>query len=444
MRLNLLSARSLILATAIVLVLSVLGMCLSMLGPNDSRGLGRDSFGTRAGGFRGLFELLESLHVPVARVFAPPVASAGSRETLVLFNPDPRLVATGPKYIQSLLPWVESGGRIVVSPSIKLDSLGTTSTLKSDETPLDVLQLLEVEDRVKRGKFSESFVEEDYTAANKQRDKDIDLRGLWGRRADPKPPKHYTVTTGGSLAGLSDQVMQLAVPAEGFATLRAKTKNLAGWVTCVGADGKKHIIAAALDRGAGAIVVVSDASIFSNRLIARADNSVLAAHLLSPQRVKVVFDEFYHGRAVRGNALYLLTRPGFAAATTALLLVVGALAWRSTVFLGPPLSKRTTTRRDIREYVNAMGQFLGRGRGSRQFLVREIRDGVLREVCRELKLPMDTLQVETVTGALARRNPERARRLEAAVRDVDACLADTTEFPRKNTLPTMQRLADCL
>ena len=128
-------------------------------------------------------------------------------------------------------------------------------------------------------------------------------------------------------------------------------------------------------------------------LLAKADNSVLAARLLAPKGRASSFDEFYHGLAVRGNPLYLLTRPGFAAVTLGILLGVGVWTWRQAVFLGPPLVDPEPSRRDIGEYIDAMGDFFRRGPGHRRFLVREVRDGVLQQLCQELKLPPDKLDV---------------------------------------------------
>jgi hypothetical protein len=130
--------------------------------------------------------------------------------------------------------------------------------------------------------------------------------------------------------------------------------------------------------------------------------------------------------------------------TIGLLLLVGALAWRAAVFLGPPLGDTQTKRRDIGEYVLAMGEFFSRGEGSRRFIVHELRDGVLRQICRELRLPMDTLDVEKITAALARRDRSRAELLAATIRDVDADLALRGDYPRSSFLPVMQRLANCL
>jgi hypothetical protein len=454
---ELLSTRNLVLAAAAVLVLSVLGMLVSMLRPQDSGGRARDSFGTRAGGYRALVETLEELGIGVSRSLAPPQAEAKDRHTLVLLNPNARLVATGPKYAQSLRSWVEAGGRVVVTPSTGQDAWAWTPGTDADhQSQVDILDALGVGEEISAGEMSVSSSEADYTAlgagetdstASGRDDDDSSVWDAWNaRNRQPADPRDNPVTLTGSLAPLGQQVRQLALPFEGARTLIAKSDDLTGSVTCPGEDpgSEPNLLVAVVRQGAGEIVVVADPAIFTNRLIARADNSVLAVNLLSPERQDVVFDEFYHGLAVRGNPLYLLTRPGFAAVTIGLLLLVGVLAWRAAVFLGPPLGDTQTKRRDIGEYVLAMGDFFSRGRDRRRFIVHELRDGVLRQVCRELRLPMDTLDVDTITTALARRDRSRAERLATTIREVDADLALRGDYPRSSFLPAMQRLANCL
>jgi hypothetical protein len=446
---DLLSARNLILASAAVLVLSVLGMCISMLRPVDSGGLARDTYGTRAGGYRALVEILQELGVNASRSVSPPQPDANDRKTLVLLDPNPRLVAVGPKYAQSMRKWIETGGRVVVTPSTSnRDSSGTSESSANDDRPTDILQALGVDDQVSVGTGADGNAEADFTDGREAERDDDSSNNDWspwnGQPAEP--PRQTRVLLTGSLEPLKEDIREIALPGDETSMLIAKPEDLAGSITYANPDNKedRHLLVAVLKRGAGEIVVVADPAIVSNELIARADNSVLAVHLLSPHGNAVVFDEFYHGLAVRGNPFYLLTRPGFAAATVGLLAIVGTLAWRLAVFLGPPLDDPKATRRDIGEYVNAMAAFFSRGRDSRRFIVQEVRDGVLRQVCREMRLPMDTLDVETITSALARHDRKRAERLAAVMREVDAGLAASREFPRSNYLPVMQRLASCL
>jgi hypothetical protein len=102
------------------------------------------------------------------------------------------------------------------------------------------------------------------------------------------------------------------------------------------------------------------------------------------------------------------------------------------------------SRRDIQEYVSAMGSFFARGSGHRRFLVHEVRDGVLRHICDELHLPPHTTNAEAIVTALTRRNPQRGSALESILRDVDTQLAVAGEYPKSVFLSSVQRLAGCL
>jgi hypothetical protein len=445
---NLLSARNLILASAAVLVLSVLGMCITMLRPVDSGGLGRDSYGTRDGGYRALVDILEELGIDASRSVSPPQPDPDDRHTLVMLDPNARLVAVGPKYAQALGKWVEAGGRVVVTPSISRGLVPWMSDGSSeDDSAVDILDALGLGEQVSAGVGSNAEAEAE-VAADNGLNGDIFSDEDWPFRnqRDSAPPRATPVILSGTLVPLKNEVREITIPGDSVRTLVAKPEELAGSLTYrnVDADGDPHLLVAVLKRGAGEIVVVADPGILSNQLIAQSDNSVLAVNLLSPRGDEVVFDEFYHGLAVRGNPFYLLTRPGFAAATFGLLLVVGTLAWRLAVFLGPPLAEAKAKRRDIGEYVSAMAAFFSRGRDSRRFIVQEVRDGVLRQICREVRLPMDTLDIETITSALSRHDRKRAERLAAAIREVDSGLSARGDYPQSSFLPIMQRLASCL
>jgi hypothetical protein len=446
---DLLSARNLILASAAVFVLSMLGMCVSMLRPQDSGGLARDSYGTRGGGHRALVEILEQLDINVTRSVSPPQPNANDRHTLVLLEPNARLVAIGPKYAQALRKWIEGGGRVVVAPSTN-ESIYDWSSRASgkDEPDVDILSALGIDKLVSIDTTDGESADGNQTKQPSANDLDLESGLDWDRWNPPEsePVLSSDFSLSGTLAPLATSVKQLALPGDGFYPLAAKPEDLAGSLTTANEDDedKPLLLVAVLKRGAGEIVVVADPSILSNGLISKADNSVLAVNLLSPQGNDVVFDEFYHGLSVRGNPLYLLTRPGFAAVAMGLITVVGVLSWRLAVFLGPPLGDTKTRRRDIGEYVRAMAEFFSRGRGSRRFIVREVRDGVLRQVCREMRLPMDTLDVDVITSALSRRDRNRAERLAATIREVDAGLDSSRDFPSSNFLPVMQRLASCL
>lgn len=433
-----LTTRNAILVAAGVLVLSILASVFSMLKPRDSDGKARDSYGTQAAGYRGLYEVLEELGVPVERELAPPQAEKLDDQTLLLIGPHAQLIRTGPKYVAALLEWVEQGGRLVVAPPAHIswrDSI--QQDMASKATPQDVLEVLELDESLSLNPVEQA------TADWWKTEPDLDFEDIWSRNEQPvDPPQVVDVTVSGALESLKGEVQKLALQPEGMATL-VSDQPPDGEVTYFDSAGAKQLLVAVVKRGEGEIVVLSDPRLWSNRLLALADNSVLAAKLLTPNGEPVVFDEFYHGLSVRGNILYLFTLPGFSAIALTLLLGIGVWAWRSAVFLGPPLPDPVRSRRDVREYVDAMAHFFEKGFDALPFLAHELRDGVLRQLSQEVKLPVETADVEAISTALRRHSPQRASKLVAAISELDDQLA--AGGPSKaQFVPIMQRLVSCL
>jgi hypothetical protein len=440
---NLLTPRNAILTAALVFAVSLVWACATMVRPNDSGGMGRDSFGTRSGGFRALFETLQELQVPVRRSLEPAAADA-SANTLVLLRPDSQLVQFEPRYLKSLESWINNGGRLVLALG-RIDE--RTRHLDNDDVPgeRDILKLLKLDDFVSLNEQSASkavLQERGKRAGGEDLSASEELRDAWSYKT-PKP-RVVNVEATGSLAPLRMTIRNISTPGDEFAVLAPGAQKPAGTLRLMSNEGGDVLLAAIIPRGNGEIVVVSDAALLSNLLLERSDNSVLAAQLLAPRAESVAFDEYYHGLAVRGNPLYLLTRPGFAAVTAAIVLVIGVVAWRSAVFLGPPLADVGRSRRNIEEYINAMGAFFCRGLGHRRFLVSEVRDGVLHELCEQLNLPSHTTDAGTISTALARRSPARADTLRKALAEIDRGLSHPGEYPKSSFLSSMQRLAGCL
>lgn len=438
------SVRSLILLALLVLVLSLAGECLSLLGEPDSDGQGRDSYGVKRYGYRGLFEVLTELGVPVERHLTPP-EPAEPDSTVLLLQPDPSLAGSEPTYLHALLPWVEQGGRLVLATRETESFLrkhASSEEQKSLPTLFDTLGLGEA-------RLSRRSVETGAAVADRrekelgQSPADFVRDFLSSSVADPvvRP-----VTTEGTLARPKLPVASLAIPGGEIGTLEIGTLKPSGTLRCrlVGKEAEEVLLAAEFPRGSGSIVVVAEPALFSNWMLARADNSLLAAGLISPEGSTVVFDEFFHGLSVRGNSLFLLTRPGYAALALGLLLVTGLAVWREAIPFGPPLPDPVVQRRDIGEYVSAMGRFLAEGAGARPQLVEELRDGVLRELSKECSLPEESGRPELVAALVARRDPARGERIEQTFQEVGAALASRGSWTETQTLDAMRRLTACL
>lgn len=451
---KLFTPRNLILAAALVLLLSVIGSSLSMLRPNDSGGLGRDSYGVTAVGYRALLETLESLGVRVERSLGPPSPQRGTPQTMVFNRPNPMLVAHSPRYLDVLLEWVEQGGRLVVAPADWEHHWANRQSSVSPEIPLehDILKLLGVDEQVRLEKYvSELDSAADATAGAQARANGADeeeeswpdeIRELWSDAAPETVVRPTRMT--GSFAPLANSVRELAVPKLEYLRLVGKPDELSGTISVDDGPDQRPLLVVAVTRGKGEIVIVSDPRLLANALLAKADNSVLAVNLLAPHGETVVLDEFYHGLSVRGNALYLFTRPGYAAVAVGLLLGVAVTSWRKGVFLGPPLPDLGPARRDIGQYVDAMADFFARGPDHRRFLMREMRDGALQQVCQELALPPDTANTDAILTVLERRSPARAEELRRILPKIEAALAARGDVPKSIYLPLLQRLASCL
>jgi hypothetical protein len=376
-------------------------------------------------------------------------------QTLVFLAPHENLVGVEPAYLKALSDWIDGGGRVVVAPPrFEDDAFALDEDWEGDEgvTLTDILEALDLPDvlvvptDVAVGGNASDDRASDTPPLGPPRETYEDfpeaLLDAW--TTSPPPIEPVAVEAHGTLSELGDIVNSLAVPGDGVFTVVSDADEPAGTISCTDADGVRHHLVAHFPRGNGAIIVIGDPYIVANRFIAESDNSVLAVHLLSPARQGVLFDEFYHGLGVRGNPLYLLTRPGYAAVILAVLLAIAAWTWREAIFLGPPLPDAASPRRDIGEYVEAMARFFRRGRRSRPFLVREVRDGVLGAICQEVGLPPETHEKDTIIAAVARRDADRAARLEKALADIDGRLAHPQHWSQSQTYGAMQRITACL
>ncbi|MCA9237022.1 MAG: DUF4350 domain-containing protein [Planctomycetales bacterium] len=427
---NLLSARNAIVAAAGTLFVSLAAIYATSFKLNDSDGWGRDTFGTRGDGYRGVYELLQELQTQVDRSGAPPQANASTLQTLVLLDSNPALVAANPAYLQGLVDWVDRGGRLVVAPGKRNrgsdGQCADCDTCGLPEDARDIIELLDLDAIVEVVQDGTSAVDGREGASLKQI---VDVVQGDDRETTPNVGEH---------------VRQLAIPAAGYARLALKTTDVRESLGFRNGAGEATTLIAVVQRGAGEIVVIAEPALFANSCLGLVDNSVVAANLMAVPRRATVFDEFYHGLAVRGNPLYVLTKPGFAAVTLGLVLAYAGMSWRAGAFLGPPLPSPPALRRHIGEYVNAMGRFFLRAPDSGPFLLREIRDGVLRHWSRELGLPLETSRESTIVAALRRRDPQVAARLETVLAESTTALSSSdARRPKSVDVSLIQRLVAC-
>ena len=78
---------------------------------------GHDTFGTNYYGWRGVYDAMGRLGLPVARGKEPPAASAPRDRTWVFWEPSRDIAAATPMHVEALRRWVEAGGHAVVAPA---------------------------------------------------------------------------------------------------------------------------------------------------------------------------------------------------------------------------------------------------------------------------------------------------------------------------------------
>ncbi len=439
------SVRSLILLSVFILVVSLLAAWLSLFAAPDSGGRGHDTYGTKGYGYKAVFDSLRELGVPVRRDISPPEPTAAEK-SLVLLQPDRNLTGTEPIYLRRLLPWIERGGRLTVALPRKspLDELTSQASRRRDaENPVELPSVLEALELNGVTAEIHSTLPVDQNSRRRFRpQEDISLEEEFKQALEAAPPPRLIdVQSTGTLKDLA--ITQLSMPSDEIQALDIESQEPLGVIRYTSGEDER-ILVAEFARGNGRIVVISDHALFRNRYLAQADNSVLAAKLFSSDGQPVVFDEFYHGLGARGNPLFLLTRPGYAALALGLLLFSGLAVWREAILLGPSLPDQTVDRRDIGEYLTAMGRFFSHGRQARPFLVEQVRAGVLREWCRKLSIATETPDADMIAGLLTRKHPAAGDRLRTTLADVDAQLQSKSKWTEQETINALRRLTACL
>jgi len=432
-----LSVRNVILLALAVCLLSVMAATLALMGPPDSGGVAADSYGTLREGHRGVYELLSEMHVPVQRRIEPPASDLPDDATFVLWAPHADLVANEPSYVQQLIPWIERGGRLVVAVA------------PSDRG--SAFQRARFESREKVGNIFDALkLEGVRTTSTEPRQPDDQDEGLQRSLEELAGLREVRFTMiGPTLTGLfeisKDRVKSLQVPLEEVGGLEVdKFAKDSGTIRYRLPSGKQWTLAARFVRGNGDIIVFGEPLMLTNFSLAKSDNAVLAFDLLANGRSQVVFDEFYHGLSVRGNVLWLLTKSTYALVTFALVVLVGLELWRRAVLLGPPLNAIPPSRRTILEYIDAMAHFLNRSRGSRRYLLSEVRLGSLRRLGERLGLPAASHDVTRISASLEKVSRHDAERFRRAMEQLDAALAAGKSSSESQAVRALQRISRCL
>ncbi|HEX4148552.1 MAG TPA: DUF4350 domain-containing protein [Pirellulales bacterium] len=442
------TARNAIIAAAVFAAATIGFNALKAVRSPDSGGYAADSFGTHWDGYRALFELLSESGTNVERSVGPPKADLPAKTTLVLLVPSADLVSTEPAYLERLLNWVEAGGRIVAAPVFAPRNpfqMPKRKEKKEDKvvTLLDALGVTGV-----TVEQHDPFEDEEVAANERRRRLRRAFQNTIQDTLNPPTVDFTTVT-----ASLSEKfplersrVAHLYLPAEAQRRLKLAKPEKASGLLEARAEGsdEPRILAASFRRGKGEIIVLAEPALLMNMCLAHDDDSVFAYDLLADGGRHVVFDEFYHGSSVRGEPFWLLTQRRYAVGAWLVLAFASLIVWRKSVVLGPPLEMAPVSRRTIMEYVEAMARFFQGARGSRLFVLSEVRAGALRTLGDRLGLSPADSTAENVATALARRSPEDARRFQAAVAQLNAAYDRGPTCSEQDALRALQGISACL
>ncbi len=446
-----LTPRSIILTAVFIAIVSLAWAVIGFLRPPESNNLRSDTYGTRHHGFKAAFETLRELGIDTRRNPRPPEPGDLRDAVVVFWKPLSQLVASEPAWLRNLQQAMRDGGHIVVADDGRtLFSSDVVQKNTKKNRPLlqsmvanpdeSIAELLGVR------QLTIKPDENDPTAITSGRSK--------------KPSKLITEALTGSLPEIEKQTYQLRATGD-FATSGVELKTLllpvgqlntietpgkppASAIFATDADGNEHCIAARVPVGEGSVTIVSTPWVLSNGGISEADNILVAALAVLHGDRPIIFDEFFHGLAVRGNPIWLFSQRTYGTIALVLLALTGVVVWRGAIFLGPPLPAPDRPRRSIREYIDAMSRFMCEGRYHDQWMLIQLRDGVLWQLRQEHGLPPEQHSVEELLTRIGRRHPAQADALRAVLNDVDHAVSHAAPIGLLNTIQLLQRIRECL
>src|SRR5258707_7258502 len=164
--------------------------------------------------------------------------------------------------------------------------------------------------------------------------------------AGPEVPEGVRLGEGGAYL---DGVERLS--ADGRVSLTAPASLPLWWVR--GQPG-----AVLLRHGKGYVIAVADPAVITNRGLGRDDNVLFLRNVaeLHARDGKVYFDEYHHGFRSAGGFWGYLGHYGQRWALLPLFIVVGVVAWRWMVRLGPAVPTPRTEQTDAVDYASALAR----------------------------------------------------------------------------------------
>lgn len=449
-------ARPVIIAIVTLLALSFVWDLVTLWWEPSAREARPTSYSARAGGYRGLYELLDELHVDAKRSLLPPSQLFQGERRVLMLDPPIRYLEREKAGIRGLAEWVRDGGEVLlVTDRLAMGGSTFPVSFGDESMPIeerdevreaervlyrrDLLSALGIEDVGIDGPEFDPYAEADeweYGETFRQ----VRVRTVEATRL-------YTFDEAtGAFATYTEDLGGVRLAKGGIRTLEGKGLSDASGVLAIKRQGSRsgdaHVLAAMFDVGAGSITIVCEPILFMNTGIGAGDNSALAYRLATGRGDKpVIIDEYYKGGLVTGRPSVLFTMYPYG-----IILGLGAAlamlwSWSRVVRFGPPLADVAPPRRSIVEYVNAMGRVYRRG-GKSHFALKACRRGLVEELRLALFLPAGTGEGSVLTR-LERIAPSDAARLRGVLASVDEYIAAPQQLNERTLQQLQERLESC-
>lgn len=410
-------------ATAILVVLG--GIVMAWMPPSPARPT-VDSYSGRSTGSRALLETLDELGHEVRRNRAPGGLLFRGDTRVLLIYPNLLRLAVEKDYLKQLGEWVEGGGEVILTlRDIEIEAVAPAAKIKYDIDPANVLKTLGIED----------------VALVVPPDEEGEWFPLpaWLAQMN-NPPREYRVRAEGALAPLLEGVdsLTLSTTMPPYFELPEDGRP-DGLLQLETAPGEWQPYVLLYRRKRGQVVFAADAFPFLNKGIGRGDNAVFAYRLATGDGSRpVVIDDYYRNLPEVVGWRGIVTRYPYSLFLLGVLLAVLCWIWMNSVAFGPRIAPPSPARRRIGEFIDAMAALFRRA-GKTHFTLKTCRDGLLDELRDEFLLP-PAADDQAVTDRIARREPDRARRVRAALEAADEILAS----PRHVSPSTLTKLQEML
>ncbi|HEY9403089.1 MAG TPA: DUF4350 domain-containing protein, partial [Pyrinomonadaceae bacterium] len=184
-------------------------------------------------------------------------------------------------------------------------------------------------------------------------------------------------------------------------------------------------------RGRGRIIILSDPFIVANRGINRADNLQLAVNVITAGGGLVAFDEFHQGRGTTSNefAAYFAGTPVLAMCAQ-LFLIAAAVVWTRGRRFARPLPAPRVDRRSKLEFVASMAELQQRARAF-DLAIENVYGRTRRALARYGGSDVSAPRATIVAGVAARSGRSRDE-IESLMRECEDAINGAPVTPRQS------------